>query len=336
MNVIHKVGLTSTEIAWLWTTYMNDSASIGILKHFQATNDKEDVKALLDRSITASETHLNVIRNIFAEEKFPVPQGFTAEDIDLSAPPLFLDLYSVSFIYGMSRIGMANYSKMVSNAAREDIRAFFSECLRTALDLYNDSTRLMLDKGIYDRPPMIPYPNHIEFIRNKGTILSKWMEKERPLNVIEISEIFYNIERNYFGLILLTAFIQVAGDEQVKRFLQKGKELAQKQIKFLNETMIDDDLLGNIMVNSEVSTSTVSPFSDKLMMFIVTALNAQGAAFVGNSMATSSRADLIAAYDKFMHEILMFGKDGFDIMVENGWLEEPPHAPDRDALAQRR
>jgi hypothetical protein len=335
MNVIHKVGLTSTEIAWLWTTYITDSASICLLKHFQVTNDKEDIKPLLDRSIKASETHLNEIRSIFAEEKFPIPHGFTKEDVDLSAPALFFDLYSVSFIYGMSRIGMANYSKMVSNVAREDIRAFFSECLRTALDLYNDSTRIMLDKGLYDRPPMIPYPDHVEFIRNKGTILSKWMKKDRPLNVIEISEIFYNIERNYFGLILLTAFIQVAKDGHVKRYLQKGKELAEKQIQFLNETMIDDDLLGNIMVNSEVSTSTVSPFSDKLMMFIVTALNSQGAALVGNSMATSSRVDLIAVYDKFVHEILKFGQEGFDIMVENRWLEEPPHAPDREALAQR-
>lgn len=335
MSVIHKVGLSSTEIAWLWSTYITDSASICILKHFQVTNDKEDVKPLLDKTIKASETHLNAIRSIFAEEKFPIPQGFTEEDVDLSAPALFFDLYSVSYIYGMSRVGMTLYSKMVSNVAREDIRAFFSECLRTTLDLYNESTRLMLNKGIYDRPPMIPYPDHVEFIRNRETILSKWLEKERPLNVIEISEIFYNIERNYFGLILLTAFIQVARDEKVKKHIQRGKQLAQKQIQFLNEAMIQDDLLGNIMVNSEVSTSTVPPFSDKLMMFTVTALNTQGAAFIGNSMASSSRVDLIAEYDKFVHEILKYGKEGFDIMVENGWLEEPPHAPDREALAQR-
>jgi hypothetical protein len=335
MKVIHKVGLSSAEIAWLWTTYQTDSASICIVKHFLQTNDKEDVKPLLEKSITVSETHLSAIRRIFTEENFPIPQGFTAQDVDLSAPALFFDLYSVSYIYGMSRIGMANYSRMVSNVAREDIRAFFSQCLRTTLDLYNESTRLMLDKGIYDRPPMIPYPDHVEFIRNKETILSKWLEKQRPLNVIEISEMFYNLERNYFGLILLTACIQAAKDEKVRQYFKRGKRLAQKQIQFLNETLISDDLLGNIMVNSEVSTSTVSPFSDKLMMFIITALNTQGAGFVGISMASSSRVDLIAEYDKFVHEILLFGKEGFDIMVEHGWLEEPPHAPDREALAQK-
>ncbi|MDD9269544.1 DUF3231 family protein [Paenibacillus sp. GCM10023248] len=334
MNVTHEVGLSSTEIAWLWSVYINESMSICLIKHLQKYNGHKDVEVLLQRTMDLSEKHMEEIKNIFSKENFPIPRGFSENDVDLTAPALFFDLFSVSYVYGMSRVGLVTYGKIVSNVAREDVRLFFTKCLQSTLELYNISIELMLHKGIYDRPPMIPYPDHIEFIRNKETFISKWLEKQRPLNVIEISEMFFNIERNYFGLLLLTGLIQVAKDEKVKQHLVKGKQLAQKQIEFLNKTFINDDLLGTIMVNSEVTTSTVSPFSDRLIMFLITTLNTQGAAYIGHALSTSSRVDLVSEYSKLIPEIMKYGKEGMDIMIEYEWLEEPPHAPDRRGLAR--
>lgn len=334
MNVTHEVGLSSTEIAWLWSVYINESMSICLTKHLQKCNTHKDVEILLQRTMDLSEKHVAEIKHIFTKENFPVPRGFSDHDVDLTAPALFFDLFSVSYVYGMSRMGLVNYGMIVSSVAREDVRLFFTKCLQSTLELYNSSIELMLHKGIYDRPPMIPYPDHVEFIRNKETFISKWLEKQRPLNVIEISEMFFNIERNYFGLILLTGLIQVARDEKVKQFLVKGKQLAQQQIEFLNKTFIKDDLLGTIMVNSEVTTTTVSPFSDRLIMFLITALNQQGAAYIGHALSISSRVDLIAEYSKLIPEIMKYGKEGMDLMMEYEWMEEPPHAPNRKELAR--
>ncbi|MFC0215425.1 DUF3231 family protein [Paenibacillus chartarius] len=333
MNVSHEVGLSSTEIAWLWSTYINDSMSICLTKHLQQHNKHKDVERLLQTTLELSTKHVKEIRAIFTKEGFPIPKGFSESDVDLTAPALFFDLFSVSFVYGMSRIGLVTYGKIVSQVAREDVRLFFSKCLQSTLELYNASIELMLSKGIYDRPPMIPYPDHIEFIKEKETWISKWMEKKRPLNVIEMSEMFFNIERNYFGLIILTGFIQVAKDERVKQHLIRGKKLAQRQIDFLNVTFINDDLLGTVMVNSEVTTSTVSPFSDRLIMFLISALNAQGIAYIGHALSTSSRVDLVSEYALIIAEIAKFAKDGMDLMVEYEWMEEPPHAPNRKELA---
>lgn len=334
MNTKHIVGLSSTEIAGLWTTYIMDSLSICLSKHFLQQSNNEDVKPIIKLTLDISQKHIEEIKNIFEKENFPIPKGFSDEDIDLSAPPLFFDLFPISCAYGMSRMGLMAYSMLISNVAREDIRSFFSKCLTSSLDLYNTSVNLMLSKGIYDRPTMIPYPDKVEFVKKKETFLSKWFEEKRPLNVLELSEIFFNIERNYFALILLTGFIQVVKDEQIKKFLIKGKDLAQKQIHFLNDTLIKDDLLGTIMVNSEVSTSTVSPFSEKLIMNLVTILNTQGITFIGHAIATSARIDLTIEYSKLIPEILQYGKEGTDILIERGWMEEPPHAPNRKELAE--
>jgi hypothetical protein len=334
MSKEHNVGLSSTEIAGLWTTYINDSLSICISKHFWHHSNNADVKPLLKRSLELSEMHVKEIRNIFEKENFPIPKGFSDEDVNLNAPPLFFDSFPLSYIYGMNRLGLVTYGILTSNVAREDIRFFFSKCLQSTLELYNDSISLQLSQGTYDRPPMIPYPDHVEFIHEKETFLSKWMERKRPLNVLELSEIFFNIERNYFGLIMLAGFIQVVKDEQIQKYLIRGKELAQKQIHFLNHLLIKEDLMGSIMVNSEVTTSTVSPFSDRLIMYLITMLNTQGITFIGHALSISSRVDLSSEYSKLIGEILQYGKDGADIMIDKSWLEEPPHAPNRKELAR--
>lgn len=334
MTEKHIVALSSTEIAGLWATYINDSLSVCITKHFLQHLNNEDVKPLIELTLDISRKHIEEIKDILENENIPIPKGFNNEDIDLSAPPLFFDLFPVSYAYGMSRIGLMTYGILLSNVAREDIRTFFSKCLTSVLDLYNTSVNFMLSKGIYDRPPMIPYPDKVEFVKEKETFLSKWLEKKRPLNVLELSEMFFNIERNYFGLVLLTGFIQVVKDDKIKKFLIKGKELAQKQINFLNRTLINEDLLGTIMVNSEVTTSTQSPFSDKLIMNLVVLLNTQGITYIGHALSISSRIDLASEYLQLIPEILQYGKEGTEILIERGWLEEPPHAPNRRELAK--
>jgi hypothetical protein len=44
--------------------------------------------------------------------------------------------------------------------------------------------------------------------------------------------------------------------------------------------------------------------------------------------------DLSAGYARFITEILQYGKDGFSIMIERAWMEQPPLAPDRKAMAK--
>ncbi len=85
-----------------------------------------------------------------------------------------------------------------------------------------------------------------------------------------------------------------------------------------------------------VTESTVSPFSDRMMMFIITGLIALGIGYYGTSISTSIRRDLTAHYDRLIHEILKYSEDGANILIDNGWMEEPPRASDRDELAKKK
>lgn len=146
------VGLTSTEIAALWSTYISESVSICFSKYFLEHLKDEELRPLLAESLNSASSRLNEIENLFIHENFPIPKGFTEEDINLSAPPLFSDPFPLSYIYGMSKIGLVNSGMFLTSLAREDVRTFFKKRSDAFIGLFNQSINLMLEKGIYDRP----------------------------------------------------------------------------------------------------------------------------------------------------------------------------------------
>ena len=336
MNKKHIVGLTSSEISGLWSSYISNSIAVCLSKHFLKYIEDKEAKPLVSEFFENTKDNLEKIKNIFIAENFPIPRGYSEEeeDLDLSAPALFFDLFPLSYVYAQSRMDLVHYTSFIASSARPDIRVLFSKLVTSSLNLFNKSTDLMLSKGIYDRPAFIPYPDHIEFLKKKGTFLPKWFEENRTLSVLELSEIFFNIERNYYGLALLTAFAQVVKDNKIKQYLLRGKKLANKQIQFYNETLIKDELLGTIMVNTEVTTSTTSPFSDRLILGVISLSNSAAISFTGSSLSSATRIDLTTEYSKLLAEIMKYGKEGMDLLIEREWMEEPPHAPDRKKLVE--
>lgn len=284
-------------------------------------------------ALNHSESHIETITNIFMKEGFPIPDGFSDNDIDLSAPPLYYDVYALSFVYGMSKIGLKAYGTITSTIARNDILEFFSVCLTRTNELFKKSINLMLSKGIYDRPPKIPYPKKVEFVENQS-FMTGWFGERRPLNTIELTNIFFNIERNYFAILLLTGFTQVVKDKEIREFFKRGKDISEKQISIFNKILREEDLLGTVPVTLDVTESTTSPFSDKLMLFIITSLNSSGIGYVGDALGVSMRRDLGTHYSRLIIELMKFSEDGANLMINRRWMEQPPQAPNRKTLVQ--
>ncbi|MFZ7943955.1 DUF3231 family protein [Neobacillus sp. 19] len=328
--VKHNVRLTSAEIGGLWATYLQENMAVCLLTYFLHHNQDEEIQTTLQHAYEISNSHVNQITAIFNDEGIPVPDGFTEKDLDLSAPPLFYDMFGLSFVYSMCRLSMINTGFIAATMAREDVQDFFVTMVQENSMLYKESTTLMLSKGIYDRPPMIPYPKEVEYIEKLSYL--KGFGKKRPLNVAEITEIFFNTERNYFSIILCMGLLQVVKDKEIHAYIQEGKEISEKQINTFNDILLKEELLGNIATNMEVTDSTCSPFSDRLVVTLFHSLNAIDIALIGHALSLSMRTDLAAFYQKYILEILAYSGKGFDIMVDRGWAQGPPHAPSRRDL----
>ncbi|MCD7034763.1 DUF3231 family protein [Metabacillus sp. GX 13764] len=323
-----QINLSSPEISALWSTYIQESASQCFLKHFLTSMEDEQIDPILKEALQLSEDIMERIKQLFQEEAFPVPDGFSDRDVNPDAPPLFTDLFALSYVYRMSQLSIHSYASSLTVVARTDLLTFFVEQQSNQVILYEKSVKLMLEKGIYDRPPKIPYPDKVKYAEQKS-YLGHYFGEKRPLNTIELSEMFFTIEKNYIGMIFLEGLIQAANDDDVRHYLLKGKHLAQMQIDVFNKVLKEEGHFGTIPVSKETTASVVMPFSSKLVLFSVAAASGSALALIGSAISFGLRKDIAAHYLFVAKDIISFCEEGAKLMIKRGWYEQPPQAPNR-------
>jgi hypothetical protein len=328
----NDIRLTSGEIAVLWGSYMNDTLGICTLSYFLKDAKDPEVRSVLEYAISISKKHIEVIKEIFNSEKFPLPTGFTKQDVNLNAKQLFTESFMLYYLQNIGSMGLNSYSLAIPNSARKDIREYFMHCLRSSAELYDKTSSIMLKKGIFIRCPSIPYPNQTEYVRHQH-FLSGWFGDQRPLTSIEISFLFLNLFHNTLGNSLMTGFSQVGQSKEIRRHMVRGAEISKHHSlvfsKFLSESNLETPMTWDIMP----SASTEPPFSDKLMLYHTMALNSSGLGFYGASMGGAARRDLALAYSRLIVEVGDYSEDGVKMMIKNEWFEKPPSAVDRKKLA---
>lgn len=280
-----------------------------------------------------SKQHLDTVTTFFKEEKIAIPHGFTKDDVNPNAPRLFSDIFYLLFIYNQAKLGIHAYGMALANSARADIRKFYAELNASSIELFNRSVDVMLSKGVFMRAPFIPYPEKVEYVEQQG-FLTGWFGDRRPLNGVEITQLYFNLMRNLVGSSLTLGLGQVAKSTEVRNFLIRGSNIAQKHVEIFQSILAEVNLPTPNIWDTVPTTSTVAPFSDKLMMFHISVLNGAGVGYYGASLGSAMRRDLGAHYSRLIAEILQFSEDGANIMIQNGWMEKPPHAPDRQAMVE--
>lgn len=95
----------------------------------------------------------------------------------------------------------------------------------------------------------------------------------------------------------------------------------------------EDNLHTPRTFESEVTDSTIPPFSDKLMLFLIATLLSSAIGYYGEAMAMSLRKDLATNYAKMITEIGILAEDGMNLLIEKEWMEQPPLATNHQGLA---
>lgn len=334
MQTEHKLLLTSAEIANIWSGYINDSLAVCTLGNYLSHVEDTEIRSVLEFAMQLSRAHVQKLKSIFIEEQFPVPDGFSEKlDVNNETPRLFLDDFYLFYIQNIGKIGLEFYTLALANSARLDLCEYFTECLNESAGLLNKATEIMLKKGTFIRAPFIPFPKKVEYVQNQS-YLAGLFGHGRPLNAIEINHIYFNLIQNQLGRSLLIGYSQVAKDEKVRDYFIRGRNIADKHVEIFGSLLSKEYLPSASAWDTLPTDSTYAPFSDKLMLFHAATLNSAGIAHYGRSLGQSPRSDLGEIYVRLTAEILNFAKDGTDILIKNGWLEQPPQAADRDELAK--
>ncbi len=331
MNEIQDNRITSVEMSVLWDTYMIESLVHHMFTYF--INNVEDlkIKDMLKILIEETRDSLNILKTTFKKVKMVTPRGITSEDIKLDAPRLYSDPFYIIYTKNMAQFALTMYSLAYVQCSRNDLRELFSHYINRLVTVDKQLTEIMKTKGFYVLPPFIPLPDEVDFVK-KNSFLNDFMGDKRPLTVSEIKHLFYNAKSNALGKALLMGFSQVTKSKKLKKFFDDGKEISSKYYRTLTDIIINEDITTPASYDGEVTDSTESPFSDRLMLFHVNLLIGGGFGNVGMAMSQSPRRDLSALYAKILVEVGTYADDGIKLMIKKGWLEQLPSAPDRESL----
>lgn len=329
----HQDKINASEYGIIWSQYVNDSMSRCVLRYFLNDVKDENTRALLQFALELSETHIERTKKLLIQENYPIPIGFTDEDVTVNAPSLFTDTFKVIYLQIMAIHGLTRYAGATSLCIREDIRKYLIECTSQTLELFDRVTTVALSKGILSKPPTLNNKQKIDFIR-KQNYLTGWFGKRRPINAIEISGAHLNMQKNMVKMVLELGFSQVCQSKEVREYFERARKLCKRHFHILGLMLEEENLHQPRIFESEVTDSTVPPFSDKLMLFHIATLLSAALGYYGEALSMCQRRDLSADYARMNMEIALIAEDGMNLLIENGWMEQPPIATDHENLAK--
>ncbi len=326
--------LTAAEMGKLWATYTGNTMAKCVLTYFLKHVEDQDIKKVVKNALTLCETLIENIKEIFIQEDFPIPIGFTKEDVDLGAPRLFSDEFYLHYLRYTSKAGMSIYNIAIPLMVREDVREFFINTLHSTVKLITEVNDVLKSKGFLVKPPVIPTPKRVDFVKQQN-YLSGFFGEIRPLHALEIAHLYDNIENNIASKSLLISFIQVAKTDRIQRLFIRGKEIMNKHIETCSQQFTKENLPSPPLLDDLVTTSTIPPFSDKLMLWHKIDMFSMKIRSYANGASLNVRRDIGAMYGKFLMDVSLFVEDAANIMIDQGWMEQPPAAIDRRKLAQK-
>ncbi|MEH7342956.1 DUF3231 family protein [Bacillus sp. JJ1532] len=325
--------LTSAEMGKLWAVYMGNSMSKCVISYFLQHVEDQDIKKLLDNALNLVHEFLNTIEDIFEKDNFPIPAGFTDKDVNLDAPRLFEDEFYVHYINYVGKAGMSIYNVAIPLVFRKDVNDFFLYCMNSTIELLEQVKSILLNKGFIRKPPYIPIPEKVKFIDKD--FLNGFFGDIRPMHALEIAHLYDNIENNVTSKAILLSFCQTAKSKNVRELFKRGEDITNKVIEHYIEKLHKENLPSPSYLDHLVTTSIVAPFSDKLMLFHKVDMFSMKIRAVGNSLAVNGRHDIALMYTKSLANISLFVESAAKLMIENGWMEQPPEAANREDLTSK-
>ncbi|WP_157318708.1 DUF3231 family protein [Paenibacillus anseongensis] len=328
--------ISSSELGTLWLTYQQKTLILRVLDYFIAKTEDHEARNIMGGLWQDLDHYVNKITKLFENQGIVVPVGFTKGDVNLEAPKLYDNGFDIMFLRILKEISMGMYTLNLNMSYQGEVMDIYEGLTVITQNIYKRSTEYLLKKGILTTPPKVTMPIANEFIESKDYLSGfNLFGDKRALNTIEVGILHHGIETNNVGLQLISGFAQCANTPEVKEYFVKGMELAKKQITIFEDILLQSNIQFSATSGSTVTTSTMAPFSEKLMMFCIHLLNTFG--MVSSSFGTifTLRNDLNLKAGLIAKDIYVYTHDGIKLMIKHGWLEEPPQMEDRKQLIRQ-
>lgn len=318
----------------LWASYVGNTMGICVLSYYLRNVEDPDIKKVLEYALKLSQSFSKKIKLFFKNDGFPIPVGFTKDDVNLDAPRLFYDEFYLHYLQYLGKAGMSIYSVAIPLVTRKDIQDFFITCLNETSKLLVMVNDTLESKGKLMNSPVVPSPDKVDFI-DKQSFLNGFFGEVRTLHGLEVAHLFGNINNDVTSKALIIGFSQGAQNERVKNYLERGKKLNHKHIQLFSSKLNGDNLPAPPLLDHLVTPSTNPVFSDKLMVFHKIDMFSMKIREYANGASLNGRRDIGALYAKCQLDVSLYVEDGANILIDHGWMEQPPLMVNRDRLLKK-
>ncbi|WP_223701780.1 DUF3231 family protein [Sutcliffiella deserti] len=330
--------ITSSELGVLWLTYQEKTMILRILEYFIEKADDETAKGIMTDLYGEINNYVGIITEIFQNEGAVIPVGYTAQDVNKDVPKLYDNGFDIMFVRLLKEISIGLHSLNITMCYREDIVMHLKKLTAITQKYYIICTQYLLEKGLLVKPPHVSMPTSVEFVKDNsylgGLPINPFSEK-RTLNTVEVAQIHHAVEANILGIQMITGFAQCANEEKVKKYFNDGAELAKGFVKELTEVLIQSSIPTPQSAGGNATRSTIAPFSDKLMLYCTSLFCSFSLGSGSLGTAFSLRNDIPAKMTIFMKDIFEYAHKGAKIMIQNGWMEEPPQMEERKKIIKK-
>ncbi|MGV2794776.1 DUF3231 family protein, partial [Clostridium perfringens] len=93
----------------LWATYVGNTMGKCVLGYFLQHVDDKEIKENLQYALGLCKEYIQTIETIFKQADFPVPVGFTDDDVNLEAPRLYEDDFYLHYLQYLGKAGVSIY-----------------------------------------------------------------------------------------------------------------------------------------------------------------------------------------------------------------------------------
>ncbi|WP_147535249.1 DUF3231 family protein [Bacillus marasmi] len=325
----NNIALTSSELGYLWTGYSINEMSVWYLTIFSEHANDNDIKELFNFAIGIARKLLAKRGEILSQEGYPLPKGFSETDINPTAPLIFTDRFLLSYLLIGARLGLEFHVRSLAYATREDVRKYHSGCVDDAIQLNDRVVELMLNKGVYWRQPTLPAPTAHEKIQ-KTSYLDGWIGDTRPLNSLEIANLYSILELLLMIETICTGFAQTTSTTDIEEVFLKGGNLAKNQYHALYDLLSNDNLPIPPSHTAELTDSKVRIFSDRIMVCHLAGLFGSLLSQYGFALGSVMKHDLLTTYTALISKAGSFAEKITRLLINKEWLEKVPGAISRE------
>jgi spore coat protein CotF len=308
------------ELGFLWYLQSSSNMINLLLKYLSETSEDTDLRNTLNEIYETSTFQEQEATQLLSEEGYKDTPFFMEDDIYSSTTKLFSDQLIIEILKHITSNGLRSLAVQYVDLTDYKVKNFYKKLLNDVIQLDFSLLKLLNDKDLLQNNSF----SYEKVDERDGKLFKVASTQQRPLNAVELANMFSSLQCNNVGVALCIGFSEVVEDMDTKKFILEGKKLAFYQSASLSDIYRENGIPTTTGLEAHVNKVKESPFSDKLMANLIMFLNPVSISNLQNAVVSSYKKDHIDSLKELIKMVEDYSEKGLKLLIRKNWFNEPP------------